>query len=194
MIFVTYRKDAHQILEVARREARGLNHNYIGTEHLLLTLTVEDFGIATRALADCGVTEKALKKQVVQELASASDELTETDAAALASVGIDLSEVRRRVEEAFGPTALDAPACPTGTPFTDKALRAMKATPRYARRLRHRGIGPEHLLLALVDDESSLAVRLLVRLGTNRHVVRERMLAIIRSSAEDTAGGPTEVE
>jgi ATP-dependent Clp protease ATP-binding subunit ClpA len=194
MIFVTYRDDAHEILEVARREARGLNHNYVGTEHLLLALTAGDFGLATRVLADCGVTETGLKKQVVQELASASDELTETDAAALASVGIDLSEVRRRVEEAFGPTALDAPTCLTGTPFTDKALRAMKATPRHARRLRHRGIGPEHLLLALLDDESSLAVRLLLRLGTNSHVVRERILTTMRSSAEDAAGGSTEIE
>jgi ATP-dependent Clp protease ATP-binding subunit ClpA len=183
MIFVTYRDDAHQILDVARREAQGLSHNYIGTEHLLLALTVEDFGMATSVLADCGVTERALKKQVVEELASASDELTETDAAALAIVGIDLSEVRRRVEEAFGPTALDAPACPTGTPFTDKALRAMKATPRHARRLRHRGIGPEHLLLALLDDQNALAVKLIRRLGASPDVLRECMLAALREAS-----------
>jgi ATP-dependent Clp protease ATP-binding subunit ClpA len=194
MIFVTYRDDAQHTLEVARREAQDLSHNYIGTEHLLLALTVEDFGIATRVLADCGVTEQALKKQVVEELAFASDDLTETDAAALASVGIDLSEVRRRVKEAFGPSALDARACSTGTPFTDKALRALKATPRHARRLKHRQVGPEHLLLALMDDESTLAIKLLKRLGTNSRVVRERILSTIRSSDQERAGGPSGVE
>jgi hypothetical protein len=45
-----------------------------------------------------------------------------------------------------------------------------------------------------MDDESSLAVRLLSRLGTNSHAVRERTLAIVRSSAEDAAGGSSEIE
>ncbi len=183
MIFVRYRKDAHRTLEIARLEAQGLHHNYIGTEHLLLALTVKDFGVASRALAECGITEPALKKQVIRELEDESERFTETDADALAAVGIDLQEVRRRVEETFGASALDVrPPCPTGTPFTDKAMRALRATPQHARRLGHRQVGPEHLLLALMDDESALAVRLIERLGTKREHLRDRMLAAIASA------------
>lgn len=183
MIFVKYRDDAQRTLDVARREARRLSHNYVGTEHLLLALTSGDFGIATRVLTDSGITAPALKRQVIHELDALHDDLTDTDADALASVGIDLHEVRRRIEDAFGPTALGGPPpCPTGIPFTDKALRALKATPRHARRLGHRHVGPEHLLLAVIDDESALAARLMQRLGGNPEVVRNRLLSAIGSS------------
>lgn len=180
MIFVRYRREAHRTLETARIEAQGLHHNYIGTEHLLLALTIENFGKASSVLAECGITASALKKQVVRELEDTSARFTETDAHALATVGIDLDEVRRRVEETFGASALDAPPpCPKGTPFTDKAMRALRATSQHARRLGHRQIGPEHLLLALMDDESTLAVRLIERLGATREHLTELVLAAI---------------
>lgn len=183
MILVRYRKDAHRTLEVARLEAGNLNHNYIGTEHLLLAMTVDDFGVASRVLAEGGISEMGLKSQVVYELEAAQEGLTERDAEALAALGIDLDEVRRRVEETFGASVLDTPPpCPTGMPFTDKAMRALRATPRYARRLGHRHIGPEHLLLALMEDKSALAVRLVQRLGTNPIELRDRILAAIGST------------
>ena len=183
MIFVRYRKDAHRSLEVARLEARNLNHNYVGTEHLLLALTVGDFGVASSVLAQCGITEAGLKRQVVRERGAPQDGLTEGDAEALAAIGIDLDEVRHRVDETFGGSALEvAPVCPAGTPFTDKALRTLHATPRHARRLGHRQVGPEHLLLALMDDEGALSVRLIQRLGTTPKDLRDRTLAAVTST------------
>lgn len=173
----------HRTLEVARREALGLDHNYVGTEHLLLALTIHDFGIATRVLTDCGITAPGLKRQVVRELDAIHEDLTETDVKALASVGIDLHEVRRRIEDTFGPSVLDRPPpCPTGTPLTDKALRVLKATARHARQLGHRRVGPEHLLLALIDDESALAVKLVQRLGTEPGVLRHRLVTAISTN------------
>lgn len=181
MIFVTYRKDAHRTLDVARLEAKNLNHNYIGTEHLLLALTVSHFGVASSDLAECGITETDLKAQVIHEIGAEEERLTEIDAEALAGIGIDLEEVRRRLEEAFGASALDTPPpCPTGTPFTDKVMRALRGTSRHARRLGHRRVGPEHLLLALMDDESTLAVRLIKRLGTSPDKLRDLILTAIR--------------
>lgn len=107
---------------------------------------------------------------------------SDIDVEALASVGIDLHEVRRRIEDAFGPSALDGPPpCRTGTALTDKALRALKATPRHARRLGHRRVGPEHLLLALIEDETALAVQLIQRLGTDPEVLRHQLLDAIES-------------
>ncbi|MDQ3954345.1 MAG: hypothetical protein M3285_02200 [Actinomycetota bacterium] len=183
MILVGYRKEAHRTLEVARLEALSLNHNYIGTEHLLLAMTVADLGVASRVLAECGITEMGLKSQVVHELGAAQEGLTQRDAEALSALGIDLDQVRRRVEETFGAFALDTPPpCPTGTPFTDKAMRALHATPRHARRLGHRRVGPEHLLLALMDDSSALAVKLVRRLGTTPSDLRDRTVAAITST------------
>ena len=51
-----YTSRAKRVLELAMTEARELNHNYVGTEHLLLGLVREEKGIAAQALANAGVT------------------------------------------------------------------------------------------------------------------------------------------
>ena len=47
---------AKQVMSFAQEEARAFNHPYIGTEHLLLGLILENEGVAARALAELGVT------------------------------------------------------------------------------------------------------------------------------------------
>jgi transcriptional regulator with XRE-family HTH domain len=46
---------AHRVMGLAQEEARRLNHNYIGTEHLLLGLVREGQGVAARVLIGMGV-------------------------------------------------------------------------------------------------------------------------------------------
>ena len=46
---------ARRVLELAQDEAQTLNHNYIGTEHLLLGLVRESEGVAAKALSNLGV-------------------------------------------------------------------------------------------------------------------------------------------
>ena len=47
--------DAHAVMRHAQEEARGFNHNYIGTEHQLLGLVREDAGAAWTVLSDLGI-------------------------------------------------------------------------------------------------------------------------------------------
>lgn len=54
--FERFTKQAQQVLKAAQDEAVRLNHNYIGTEHLLLGLAREDHGIAARVLREVGAT------------------------------------------------------------------------------------------------------------------------------------------
>ncbi|BAQ97059.1 Clp protease [Bifidobacterium angulatum DSM 20098 = JCM 7096] len=51
---------------LAQEEARSLQHNYIGTEHLLLGLIREGEGVAAKALASKGVELEATRKQVIE--------------------------------------------------------------------------------------------------------------------------------
>ncbi len=51
---------------LAQEEARRLNHDYIGTEHLLLGLIHEDKGVAARALQQCGIPLQAARDEVEQ--------------------------------------------------------------------------------------------------------------------------------
>jgi ATP-dependent Clp protease ATP-binding subunit ClpC len=49
-MFERFTERARQVVVLAQDEARGLGHNYIGTEHLLLGLLREEEGIAARVL------------------------------------------------------------------------------------------------------------------------------------------------
>ncbi len=55
---------ARKVVVLAQEEARHFNHNYIGTEHLLLGLLREDEGVAARALGSLNVTLDEVREQV----------------------------------------------------------------------------------------------------------------------------------
>jgi len=59
---------AKQVLEIAAQEAREMNNNYIGTEHLLLALTKNKNGIAAQILNVYGTDYKAVKEEVMSIL------------------------------------------------------------------------------------------------------------------------------
>ncbi|MCJ7668482.1 MAG: ATP-dependent Clp protease ATP-binding subunit, partial [Anaerolineae bacterium] len=62
--FDRFTKRARRVLALAQEEAQRLNHNYIGTEHLLLGLVREESGVAARVLKNLGVEPDALRKAV----------------------------------------------------------------------------------------------------------------------------------
>jgi ATP-dependent Clp protease ATP-binding subunit ClpC len=53
---------ARKVLMLAQEEAKRMNHNYIGTEHLLLGLVKEGSGVAARVLKDLGVNSFQVRK------------------------------------------------------------------------------------------------------------------------------------
>ena len=63
---IPFTSRAKKILEFAVEEARSLNHNYIGTEHLLLGLLKEKEGVACRILNGFGVYFDDVKEKVVE--------------------------------------------------------------------------------------------------------------------------------
>ena len=53
--FDRFTERARKVLTLAQEEAQRFNHNYIGTEHLLLGLVREGDGVAAKVLANLGV-------------------------------------------------------------------------------------------------------------------------------------------
>jgi len=108
---------------------------------------------------------------------------------ALRVIGIDLDEVRRRIEEAFGQGALERSAsarrrrgrrnaCGPSVghiPFTPRAKKVLELAVREAKALRHDYIGTEHILLGLVRERDGLAVGMLAE----RHVSDERVRTVV---------------
>ena len=63
-MFERFTDRARRVVVFAQDEARMLNHNYIGTEHLLLGLIHEDEGLAARALKTLGVSLDETRQEV----------------------------------------------------------------------------------------------------------------------------------
>ena len=65
-MFERFTDRARRVVVLAQDEARALNHNYIGTEHLLLGLIHEGEGVAAKALESMEVSLDAVRAQVVE--------------------------------------------------------------------------------------------------------------------------------
>jgi hypothetical protein len=65
-MFQRFTDRARGVVVLAQEEARTLNHDYIGTEHLLLGLIREAEGVAARALESLGISLEAVRQQVTE--------------------------------------------------------------------------------------------------------------------------------
>ena len=63
-MFERFSDRARRVVVLAQDEAKALNHNYIGTEHLLLGLVSEGEGVAAKALTSLGISLEAVRAQV----------------------------------------------------------------------------------------------------------------------------------
>ena len=63
-VFERFTDRARRVVVLAQEEARLLNHNYIGTEHILLGLIHEGEGVAAKALESLGISLEAVRGQV----------------------------------------------------------------------------------------------------------------------------------
>jgi ATP-dependent Clp protease ATP-binding subunit ClpC len=61
-VFERFTERARQVVVLAQDEARGLKHNYIGTENLLLGLLREEQGLAARVLESLDINVKGVRR------------------------------------------------------------------------------------------------------------------------------------
>src|ERR687889_409715 len=67
-MFERFTERARQVVVLAQEEARTLNHNYIGTEHILLGLVRENEGVAARILLDFDADSEKIRNEVIRML------------------------------------------------------------------------------------------------------------------------------
>ena len=63
-MFERFTDRARRVVVLAQEEARTLNHDYIGTEHLLLGLIHEGQGVAAKALESLGISDEAVTQRI----------------------------------------------------------------------------------------------------------------------------------
>jgi ATP-dependent Clp protease ATP-binding subunit ClpA len=160
-------RPAEPYLAAGAEQARRLGHNYVGTEHILSMLIHDPESEATRALARLGVSAGALEAALACWLVEAAPP-AKIDPQALAELGIDFDAVRERLEQTFGPGALERShsSCLGICPRLKLALA-------YA--LDHAAGGPlgdEHVLLGMLTVPDSVAAPVLGEFGVTLETAR----------------------
>jgi ATP-dependent Clp protease ATP-binding subunit ClpA len=173
-MFERFSHGARRVVERAQDEARALDHDYIGTEHLLLATLADAASPAARLLAPWLTLEQG-RAAVVEVIGRGDPSL---DADALAVLGIDLDEVRSRVEATFGEGALAKPGrCRRGWVrgvrcFTPRAKHALELSLREALAAGDGEIRAEHVVLGLLREGEGIAARILEARGVTLEQVR----------------------
>jgi ATP-dependent Clp protease ATP-binding subunit ClpC len=75
-MFERFTDRARRVLVLAQEEARLLNHNFIGTEHILLGLIHEGEGVAAKALESLGISLEAVREKVEETIGPAGSSTT----------------------------------------------------------------------------------------------------------------------
>ncbi|MDV7715460.1 ATP-dependent Clp protease ATP-binding subunit [Oenococcus oeni] len=125
-----YTASAKNVLLLAQEQAKYFKHEIVGSEHLLLALTLEKDGLASKVLQDYNVTDDDIRNEIEQFTGYGTH--TNIKAGFLA--------------------------------YSPKAQEILKNAALQAQSLGARQIGTEHLLLALLTDESILSSRILASL------------------------------
>ncbi len=179
-MFERFTAKARDVVVRAQAEDVARGADTIRSEHLLAALVQVPDTLALMVLTGFSVTPA----DVLADLDALG--ATPSDSEALASIGIDLDEVRRQVEEAFGPGALDRTMAARGgrkrghVPFDRSAKKVLELALREAIALHHNYIGTEHILLGMLHSETGAAQRILAARNVQQHVARVMVEELVR--------------
>jgi len=110
----------------------------------------------------------------------------------LRNLGVDIVEIRRKVEMAVASRKEKPPDGDT-LPLIKQAERALKITYLEAKLFSSDLIGTEHLLLAILKDENNLVTKTFNTLGVNYEVIKEELKSILASGKEEQQFDPQDV-
>jgi ATP-dependent Clp protease ATP-binding subunit ClpA len=154
---------AKKTLELSLREALQLNHNYIGTEHVLLGLIREGEGVAAQIITAHGADLDSVRQAVIELLHTYSGQ------------GSGQRWLRSLSGVAEAAEGTDLPATPAAEASVTAAVQLAGTKP----------IGSHHLLLAALEDPDSAAARTLAGLGVDLDQAREALRTVDVTGTSD---------
>jgi ATP-dependent Clp protease ATP-binding subunit ClpA len=187
-MFERFTKSARRVVVGAQGEAIRLKHPTIGTEHLLLALLTEESGGAYLVLHEAGLDRDGVRTEVQRLVGTPGRVLTQGDADALKTIGIDLDAVLASVERSFGAgTFVPAerkperrgllrrrhPEIARGSRFGPRAKKVLELSLREALRLDSKEIGSEHILLGILREGDGLAAKIIADAGISIDDLRQ---------------------
>jgi ATP-dependent Clp protease ATP-binding subunit ClpA len=154
---------AKKILELSLREALQLNHNYIGTEHILLGLIREGEGVAAQIITAHGADLDSVRQAIIELLRTYGGQRSAQRWLRSLSGAAEAAERE------------DLPATPAAEASVTAAVQLAGTKP----------VGSHHLLLAALDDPDSAAARTLAALGVDLEQAREALRTVDVTGTSD---------
>lgn len=182
-MFERFTKQARQAIHSALGESRRAGAPRIGCEHMLIALAHGRSGPASAALAEAGLDVARLRALLPGGSAAP------LDADSLALIGIDLDQVRRAAESAFGPGALDRPSGGRSGGGSRARMgrdgkKAIELALRAAQERRDTELNCGHLLVGIIDQGDSKALEMLSTAGVDAGALRADVLRRMTDAAQ----------
>ena len=139
---------AKQAIECAQEEAISLGHNYVGSEHILYGLIKEGAGVASKVLANQGITPEDIETKIIEMIGK--EVITSN--------------------EALG--------------FTPRSKRVIENSFIEAKKLGYDYIGTEHLLMGILREGDSIAVRIMIELNVDLPKIYNEIVNVINETED----------
>ncbi len=149
-----FTNSAQKAIEFSNEIANEFGHNYIGTEHLLYGLVKEETGVASKVLANQGVTPEKVCNEI-EELIGKEENRTEEE---------------------------------TTVGFTPRTKRVIENAFREAKKLGTDYIGTEHLLIGIMREGDSVAVRIMLDLDVNPQKLYNELIKVVNEDESSNNG------
>ncbi len=153
-----FTKRAEKAIELANQIAMEFGHSYIGTEHLLYGLVKEGEGVASKVLENQGITDEKVIEEIAQ-LVGKNDAIN--DLVGMFTGGQTIG-------------------------FTPRSKRVFENAFREAKRTGSDYIGTEHLLIGIMREGDSVAVRIMLDLNIEPQKLYNEIIKVIND--EETTG------
>jgi ATP-dependent Clp protease ATP-binding subunit ClpA len=160
-----YTPRVKKVFALAQKEAKNLNHTYVGTEHLLLGLLQEGGGVAAKVFRNLDVDIERTRREILKEL--------DPNSFGCSPVGEPANNPSSRpAEEAGGYKMSASETAGFAVSFTPRAIQVFKLARKEADRFHHNYLGTEHLLLGLIKLGQGVSSKVLQNLGLSLEAVR----------------------
>ena len=146
-----YTQKAKEVLKRAKEAAATLGNEYVGTEHILLGLTLVQESVAAKALESQNVTYHQVMERI--------------------------SGMQGNKQKFYNPTDL-----------TPRAKRVVDLSTQEALRMGTNYVGTEHILIALLREADTIAVKIMTGLGVNIQRLYEDIMLMLGESEAQPAG------
>ena len=133
---------AKEVLLMAQEQARYFKHQAVGTEHLLLALTMESGSIAGKVLAQFGLTSDSIREEIERLTGYGTMNLAGNDY----------------------------------LPYSPKMREILLTAQTQAHQLNSAKVGTEHLLMALLSNQTTLAGRIMHNFGINPRRAQQTLI------------------